>query len=111
MYIYKELEKAKRRKRIWGIFLTFIFAVSGSYLVQTYLTSRAGSEGNNDVERLSDTDVVEENIEENKSREDIIQEVMKSVVGISAIKANEESLFDVELPEKWGLRHRCYCFK
>ena len=109
VYIYQELERTRKRKRILGIFLTFIFAVIGSYLIQTYLTNRIGSEGNN-VERLANYNESGDSVKKVTKREDIIENVMKSVVGISVMKANEESLFDIELAEKWGLRHWYSCF-
>ena len=108
MYIYKDYEKIQRKKRIIWAFITFIFAILGSYLVQTYLTSRMGTEGKNEVERLSNISNVKINTNETKKQEDIIDEAMKSVVGISVIKANEESIFDISVVEKWGLRNGDY---
>lgn len=98
MYVYPEY---KKKKKNWLLLLfTFLVAVSGSYLVQTFFTSRRGSEGN--IEKLSnEVEVISK--ESNKSQADIIENAMKSVVGISMLKANEESLFDVSLTEKWGL--------
>ena len=105
MYIYRDIEKIRRKKTIVRILLTFIFAVIGSYLVQTYLTNRIGAEDYNNVQRLSNESEENYFATPEYSKEDIIEEAMKSVVGISIIKANEESIFDVSLPEKWGLRN------
>lgn len=103
MYVYKN--KVNRRKRFMSIFFTFIVAASGSYLAQTYLSYRFGNEKN--IERLSNNYMREDEIvlKSNylKSRADVIEECMKSVVGISMLKPNDESLFDTLLTEKWGL--------
>lgn len=95
-----------KRKRRWPLILiTFVVAVSGSYFVQTYLANRFAMQPNNEItERLSN-DVEKKNInyEVTYNMEDVIEEAMKSVVGISILQANEESIFDVNLTEKWGM--------
>lgn len=103
MYVYQEYENKK--KRIWPILiLVFIATVSSSYLVQTYMSIKKSGQGN--VERLSNEvsySIVNNSENNEKSRADIIEEAMKSVVGISMLKANEESMFDISLTQKWGL--------
>lgn len=91
-----------RKKKSWPfLLLTFLIAVAGSYFVQTYLTTITGG---NEVKRLSyDTLDVNETKLSEKKLTDVVSEAMQSVVGISMLKANEESLFDVLLTEKWGL--------
>lgn len=100
MYNYRNY--GVRKKRSWPFLLaTFLIAVAGSYFIQTYLTSIAdGIETkrlSNEVEN-SNFQVIEE-----KKLTDVVSEVMQSVVGISMLKANEESIFDISLTEKWGL--------
>lgn len=100
MYNYRNY--GVRKKRSWPFLLaTFLIAVVGSYFIQTYLTSIAdGIETkrlSNEVEN-SNFQVIEE-----KKLTDVVSEVMQSVVGISMLKANEESIFDISLTEKWGL--------
>ncbi len=85
--------------------LTFLVAVVGSYGVQTYVVKMYGNEEKNVVaEKLSSNIAGESLINEVKyTKADVIEEAMKSVVGISMLQANEDSLFDVSLAEKWGM--------
>lgn len=104
MYLYQYGDN-KPKKRWPFILITFLVAVSGSYFVQTYLVNRFGVQQDNEVtERLSNN-FVEENktFEVKYNRADVIEEAMKSVVGISMLQANEESIFDLSLAEKWGM--------
>lgn len=105
MYVYQDYENKKKNGKWPTLVFTFIVAVSGSYLVQTYLSAMQGTQQK--VERLSNERLTNEvnyyNESVSKSRADIIEEAMKSVVGISMLKANEESLFDISLTQKWGL--------
>ena len=100
MYVYRDYGYQKKKRRWPFLLFTFVVAVSGSYLVQTYLTSMQGTEKN--AERLSNEIIYEKEIVK-QSRADLVEDAMKSVVGISMLKANEESLFDISLTEKWGL--------
>lgn len=98
MYMYKE----KRNKNWSYLVFTFFIAVAGSYLAQTYFVNNIGIEEN--VDKLSaEVNTIENTSDEIYSAENMIEEAMKSVVGISIIKANEESLFDLFVAEKWGL--------
>lgn len=100
MYVYPNYGYKKPKKR-WPLLLfTFMVAVSGSYLVQTYLTTRQGTK--NDVQRLSNEEKYVE-VEPNYNRADVIEDVMESVVGIGMLKVSEDSLFDVLATDKWGL--------
>ncbi|MBQ9313478.1 MAG: hypothetical protein IJ220_00510 [Clostridia bacterium] len=107
MYRYQPLEK--RNKKINWLFLmiTFFVALGGSYFAQIYLNDIWGMENSNEVEKLS-YQGTQNNVEvlSLKQDENIIEEAMKSIVGISKLQANEESLFDVALSKKWGLRYR-----
>lgn len=104
LYLYQYGNNKKKRR--WPfVLITFVVAVSGSYFVQTYLANRFAMQSNDEItERLSN-DIEKKNInyEVTYNKEDIIEEVMKSVVGISILQANEESIFDVDLTEKWGM--------
>lgn len=91
-----------RKKKSWPFLLvTFLIATIGSYFVQTYLTIITGGE---EVKRLSN-EVQYSNFQvvEERKLTDVVEDVMQSVVGISMLKANEESIFDISLTEKWGL--------
>ena len=91
-----------RKKKSWPFLLvTFLIAAIGSYFVQTYLTVITGGE---EVKRLSN-EVQYSNFQvvEERKLTDVVEDVMQSVVGISMLKANEESIFDISLTEKWGL--------
>lgn len=99
MYVYQDYGY-KKRKRWPFLLFTFIVAVSGSYLIQTFLSVMQGNE--KEVKRL-ENEVSSYNQSVQYNRADIIENAMKSVVGISMLKANEESLFDVLLTQKWGL--------
>lgn len=85
--------------------LTFLVAMVGSYCVQTYIVKMYGNEEKNVVaEKLSNNTVIENLTNEVKyTKADVIEESMKSVVGIGMLQANEDSLFDVSLAEKWGM--------
>lgn len=99
MYKYQMNEKSKKR---WPFLLfTFVISMVGSYFVQSYLTMRIGSQYN--IQRLTTENMEMNNLVDAVSRADVISEAMKSVVGISMLRANEESLFDIALAEKWGL--------
>lgn len=104
MYLY-QYGNSKKKKRWPFILLTFLVAVVGSYGVQTYVIKMYGNEEKNVVaEKLSNNIAVEKLVNEVKyTRADVIEEAMKSVVGISMLQANEDSLFDVSLAEKWGM--------
>lgn len=95
----------KKKKINWPILLlVFMATVSASYLLQTYRLVKQGSQSK--VEKLSsDTSysMLSYSEIETKNRVDIIEEAMKSVVGISMLKANEESMFDIAITQKWGL--------
>lgn len=110
MYSY---EAKKREKRV-GIMLgiTFIVAFGGAYFSQILLTHIFGREENDSVERLSnEVNISVKEEEKLVTKEDMLEEVMKSVVGISKLKANEDSLFDISMNQKWGLRNGNYCFR
>lgn len=104
MYLY-QYGNSRKKKRWPFILLTFLVAVAGSYGVQTYVIKMYGNEEKNVVaEKLSNNIAVEKWVNEVKyTRADVIEEAMKSVVGISMLQANEDSLFDVSLAEKWGM--------
>lgn len=104
MYLY-QYGNSRKKKRWPFILLTFLVAVAGSYGVQTYVIKMYGNEEKNVVaEKLSNNIAVEKLVNEVKyTRADVIEEAMKSVVGISMLQANEDSLFDVSLAEKWGM--------
>ena len=106
MYRYQPLDK--RNKKINWLFLmiTFFVALGGSYFAQIYLNDIWGIENSNEVEKLS-YQGIENNAETVSFQQDenVIEEAMKSIVGISKLQANEESLFDVALSQKWGLRY------
>lgn len=104
MYLY-QYGNSRKKKRWPFILLTFLIAVVGSYGVQTYVIKMYGNEEKNVVaEKLSNNIAVEKLVNEVKyTRADVIEEAMKSVVGISMLQANEDSLFDVSLAEKWGM--------
>lgn len=111
MYLYQSYEKKKDRINWLVLVVTFLVALSGSYLAQTFFSKIWGTEEKNETERLSniqnnsnDEEILLKNDDEN-----IIENAMKSVVGISKLQANEESLFDVNLSQKWGIRYRNYC--
>lgn len=102
----------KKKNNFNWIFLIFTFfvAVSGSFFVQTYLARIIGSEEINSVEKLSiESEVNGMELVEENNQEKVIEQAMKSVVGISKLQASEESILDVALSQKWGLRHRSYC--
>ena len=104
MYIYQSYKPIKKKNKVLFYIFTFIFAVLGAYLFQTFFNSKVESEEN--IQRLSEEINIKEPVNYNlNTRENIIEETMKSVVGISIIQANEESIFDISLSEKWGLRH------
>lgn len=104
MYLY-QYGNSKEKKRWPFVLLIFLVAVVGSYGVQTYVIKMYGKEEKNVVaEKLSNNVVVENSANEVKyMKADVIEEAMKSVVGISMLQANEDSLFDVSLAEKWGM--------
>lgn len=104
MYLY-QYGSQKPKKKWPFILLTFLVAVTGSYAVQTYMMKRLGNEDDNAiVERLSNTEISKESIKEvTYNRADIIENAMKSVVGISMLQATEESIFDANVTEKWGM--------
>ena len=94
----------KVKKKKWPFWVcTFIIAVCGSYLVQTYLTIIEGAENVYDAKLLSSETTQKSNSVVTKSYSDMLEQAMKSVVGISSIKVSEESLFDPLTVEKWGL--------
>ena len=94
--------KEKARPNWPFYLLTFFVALIGTYAVQVYMNDILGSD-NNEIERLAYSANNTYINEEKNNSEDMIEEVMKSVVGISRLQANEESLFDVQVSQKWGL--------
>ena len=107
MYLYQPYEKKKNKINWFILLITFLVALGGSYFAQTFISKIWGTEDNIELERLS------YNQEENNSEiiledngEETIEQAMQSVVGISKLQANEESLFDVNVSQKWGIRNR-----
>ena len=111
MYLYESYENKKNKINWLVVIVTFLVALSGSYLAQIYFSKIWGNEEQNETERLSY--MQEDNNKKvilKEDSENIIEEAMQSVVGISKLQANEESIFDVSLNQKWGIRNRNYCF-
>lgn len=112
MYLYQSYENKKNKINWFLLLVTFLVALSGSYLAQIYFSKIWGNEEQSETERLSYMQEENNNQEVviKDNEEDIIDEAMQSVVGVSKLQANEESLFDVNLSQKWGIRNRNYSF-
>ena len=107
MYLYQSYEQKKDKINWFALLITFLVALGGSYLAQTFISKIWGTEDNAEIERLSYNQVDNSNeaiLEDNSEK--IIEQAMQSVVGISKLQVNEESIFDVNLNKKWGIRDR-----
>lgn len=112
MYVYQSYDKRKKKVNWLLLLATFLVALGGSYFSQVYLKNIWGAEEvaeTPEVEKLSYEETQNQigALPENRS-ENMIERVTQSVVGINKLQANEESLFDVSLSQKWGLRDRNY---
>lgn len=100
----------KEKINWFGLLVVFSVAILGAFFSQMYVKNTISQKTSDNIERLS-----YENTQSNTENsliesESVIEKAMKSVVGISKLQANEESIFDVALSEKWGMRYRYYCF-
>ncbi len=95
--------KKSQIKRILSTIIIFSFILlTGFYLFNLYINIDISNEKNEYVaERTSQT--VEQLEEDNRQISDIIEEVSKSVVGISKLKENGTSIFLENSVEKLGL--------
>lgn len=99
----------KEKINWFGLLVIFSVAILGAFFSQIYVKNNISQNTSDNIERLS-YDSSKNNIENSSiENESIIEKAMKSVVGISKLQANEESIFDVALSEKWGMRYRYYC--
>lgn len=102
----------KKKNINWFVLiLTFMVALVGSYLSQIYLTNIWGTDNISEAQRLSYNKYEDIVIEESPKSESVIEEAMKSVVGISKLQANEESILDISLSQKWGMRNGNYSIR
>lgn len=106
MYVYQTYEKRKKKFNFFYIILTFIAGFGGAFFAQSYLKDIIGKNNENDITKLSyETPYFKEEKYQQINNEDMIETVMNSVVGISKLQANEESLFDISLSKKWRIRY------
>ena len=106
---YQEEGGKIRKNRGAFLWMTFFIALTGSYFSQIYLKDIFGRQEES-VEKLSY--LAEENgeyVTNTNTKENMLENAMRSVVGISKLQANEESIFDVSLSQKWGMRNRSHC--
>lgn len=106
--------KTKKQKKGMGIIPVIIIAILASVvsisLYDMYMRVDVNYQKQDmEATRMSTTG---SNREENNSQnvEDIIESASKSIVGISKIKDNGNSIFLKDSAEQLGLRHRCSCF-
>lgn len=103
MYLYENKKKNNVWKNIGLIFVTVIVTV----FVMQYVPDMFAQNENSKVQRLSNEQSVKLNQTEIKDDENdiinIVENNMKSVVGISVLQPDEKSLLDVNVTQKWGI--------
>lgn len=102
MYLYED----KRKGGIWkSIGLVFITIVLTATFMQ-YVPDLIADNKNGNAQRLSEEKNIEEQVHDEKTEKntvDIVEDNMRSVVGISVLQPDSKSLFDVNVAQKWGI--------
>lgn len=103
MYLYENKKKNNVWKNIGLIFGTVIVTI----FVMQYVPDMFAQNENSGVQRLSNEQSVKLNQSEIKDDENnivnIVENNMKSVVGISVLQPDEKSLLDINVTQKWGI--------
>ena len=102
MYVYKLTESKKKKWDTIGLFFTFLVAAGGSYFVQSYVGQIFGAPLQNENNTVLYSEGNNSDSKSFVNNDNILENAMKSVVGISKLQANEESIFDINFTEKWG---------
>lgn len=102
MYLYE----SKSKRSLWGTFATVLFSVLATILIMQFAPIFIGKDGNVEAERLSL--LKEYNIESNElspvlSTADVVENNIRSVVGVSVLQPDENSLLDLNVAQKWGI--------
>ncbi|MBQ9267351.1 MAG: trypsin-like peptidase domain-containing protein [Clostridia bacterium] len=101
MYLYE----SKKKRSIWGTLGIVVLSVGATVLVMQFLPSFVTGDNQMEAQRLSTT--VERNSAESNdslpTTADIVEDNMKSVVGISVLQPDENSLLDINVAQKWGI--------
>lgn len=103
MYLYEN----KKKNNVWkNIGLIFVTVIVTAFVMQ-YVPDMFAQNENSEVQRLSNEQSVKLNQNEMKDDEkdivNIVENNMKSVVGISVLQPDEKSLLDVNVTQKWGI--------
>ncbi len=102
----RKIKKPKSNSKIMVITISILFfiTIAGFYLFNLYINiDLGGNLGENQYTASKTTQQIEEKIQEDRNITDIIEEVSKSVVGISKLKENGNSIFVENNTQKLGL--------
>lgn len=103
MYLYENKKKNSIWKSIALIFATVVVTV----FAMQYVPNMFAQNENAEVQRLSNEQSLKTEPDEVKDDKNnvvnIVENNMKSVVGISVLQPDEKSLFDVNVTQKWGI--------
>lgn len=101
MYLYE----SKKKRNIWGTFAIVLVSVIATILVMQYVPNFVSGKNNVEAQKLSTT--IEKNVDRSNddlpTTVDIVEDNMRSVVGISVLQPDENSLLDVNVAQKWGI--------
>ncbi len=102
MYLYEN----RKKNGIWKTLFTIGITAFATVIVMQYVPNFVqGENQNSNTQRLSYEAEKNNTViaSQEKSTVDIVEDNMKSVVGISVLQPDGNSLFDINVTQKWGM--------
>ncbi len=101
MYLYESRKKRSFLGTIAIVFFSVVGTIIAMQIVPNFIVSKNNIEGQRLNTVIEDKSTIIDN--EKINTVDIVEKNMRSVVGISVLQPDENSLLDINVAQKWGM--------